>query len=59
MRFGVAMVWTWNAGNYLNIVGNWYVFVLFGWRFVFGIIVKMARVREPFRCRCHHDSGVN
>ena len=25
------------AGNYLKI-GNWSVFVLFGWRFVFGIV---------------------
>ena len=27
------------AGNYLKI-GNWSVFVLFGWRFVFGIIMR-------------------
>ena len=27
------------AGNYLK-VGNWSVFVLFGWRFVFGIIMR-------------------
>ena len=27
------------AGNYLKI-GNWSVFVLFGWRFVFGIVMR-------------------
>ena len=26
------------VGNYLEI-GNWFVFVLFGWRLVFGIIM--------------------
>ena len=34
------------AGNYIKI-GNWSVFVLFGWRFEFGIITRWER-REPF-----------
>ena len=33
------MVLPWKAGNYLKI-GNWFVFVLFGWRFVFRIIMR-------------------
>ena len=44
------------AGNYLNI-GNWSVFVLFGWRFVFGIIMGWeGKGTLPFRC--HHDRGI-
>ena len=39
-------------------IGNWSVFVLFGWRFVFGIIMKWDR-REPHIVRCHHGSGGN
>ena len=34
------------AGNCLKI-GNWSVFVLFEWRFVFGIIMRWEG-REPF-----------
>ena len=34
------------AGNYLKI-GNWSVFILFGWRFVFWINMRWER-REPF-----------
>ena len=34
-----VMVWLWKAGTYLKI-GNWSVIVLFGWSFVFGIIVR-------------------
>ena len=34
-----VMVRPWKASNYLKI-GNWSVFVLFGWRFVFGIIMR-------------------
>ena len=33
------MVRPWKAYNFLK-VGNWSVFVLFGWRFVFGIIIR-------------------
>ena len=40
------MVLPWKAGNYLKI-GNWFVFVLFGWRFVFRIILTWEG-REPF-----------
>ena len=36
-----VMVRLWTAGNYLRI-GLWSVFVLFGWRFVFGIIMWYA-----------------
>ena len=39
-------------------IGNWSVFVLLGWRFVFGIIIKRDG-REPRIVRCHHDSGNN
>ena len=39
-------------------IGNWSVFVLLGWRFVFGIIIKRDG-REPRIIRCHHDSGSN
>ena len=39
-------------------IGNWSVFVLLGWRFVFGIIMKWDG-REPHIVRCHHDSGNN
>ena len=37
-------------------IGNWSVFVLLGWRFVFEIIIK-RHGREPHIFRCHHDSG--
>ena len=37
-------------------IGNWSVFVLLGWRFVFGIIIKRDG-REPSIVRCNHDSG--
>ena len=40
------MVRPWKAGNYPEI-GKWSVFVLFGWRFVVGIIMRWDR-REPF-----------
>ena len=40
------MVRPWKAGNFLKI-GNWYVFVLHGWRFVFGIFMRWEG-REPF-----------
>ena len=39
-------------------IGNWSVFVLLGWRFVFGIIIKRDR-REPRIVGCHHDYGSN
>ena len=39
-------------------IGNWSVFVLLGWRFVFGIIIKRGG-REHHIVRCHHDSGNN
>ena len=39
-------------------IGNWSVFVLLGWRFVFRIIMKWDG-REPHIVRCHHDSGNN
>ena len=39
-------------------IGNWSVFVLLGWRFAFGIIMKLRRARAP-RLRYHHDSGIN
>ena len=39
-------------------IGNWSVFILLGWRFVFGIIIKRDG-REPRIVRCHHDSGNN
>ena len=42
-----VMVRPWKAGNYLKI-DNWSVFVLFGWRFVFGIIMRWEG-REPFQ----------
>ena len=60
-KFGVRFTWSteeslltfdmlwyglWKAGNYLKI-GNWSVFVLFRWRFVFGIIMAW-KGREPF-----------
>ena len=48
----------WKAGNYLKI-GNWSVFVSFGWRFVFGIIMRRDGREEPAPFRCHHDSGNN
>ena len=51
------MVWPWKAGDYLKI-GNWSVFVLFGWCFVFGIIMRWEG-REPFPSRCHHGSATN
>ena len=47
----------WKAGNYLKIC-NWFVFVLFEWRFVFGIDMRWEG-REPFPSRRHHDSGIN
>ena len=34
-------------------IGNLSVFVLFGWRFVFGIVTN------PHIVRCHHGSGIN
>ena len=37
-------------------IGQWSVFVLFGWRFVFGIIMNWDG-REPHIVRCHHSSG--
>ena len=40
------MVRPWKAGNYPNI-GNWSVFVFFGWRFVSGMIMGWEG-REPF-----------
>ena len=40
------MVWTLKAGNHLKI-GNSSVFVLFGWRFVFGMIMRWEG-RAPF-----------
>ena len=36
-------------------IGNWSVFVLLRWRFVFGIIMK--REARAHIVRCHHDSG--
>ena len=39
-------------------MGNWSVFVLLGWRFVFGIIMRRDG-REPAPFRCHRDSGNN
>ena len=39
-------------------IGNWSVFVLLGWHFVFGIIIKRDG-RESRIVRCHHDSGNN
>ena len=39
-------------------IGNWPVFVLLGWRFVFGIFMKWDR-REHHIPKCHHDSGSN
>ena len=36
------------TGNYIKI-GNLFVFVLFGWRFVFGIIMMRWEGREPFQ----------
>ena len=39
-------------------IGNLSVFVLLGWRFVFGIIIKRDG-REPRIGTCHHDSGNN
>ena len=39
-------------------IGNWSVFVLLGWRFVFGTIIKRD-AREPRIVGCHHDSGNN
>ena len=41
-----------------EIYGNWSVFVLLGWRFVFGIIIKRDG-REPHIVGCHHDSWNN
>ena len=46
-----VMVRPWKAGNYLKIL-NFSVFVLFGWRFVFGIIMRWEG-REPVSSRCH------
>ena len=40
-------------------IGNWSVFVLFGWRFVFGIIVKWDRREIPRTVRCYRESGNN
>ena len=39
-------------------IGNWSVFVLLGWRFEFGIIIKRDGL-EPRIVRCNHDSGNN
>ena len=39
-------------------IGNWSVFILLGWRLIFGIIIKRDP-REPRIVRCHHDSGNN
>ena len=39
-------------------IGNWSVFILLGWRFVFGIINKID-LREPHIVRYHHDSENN
>ena len=40
-------------------IDNWSVFVLLGWRFVLGIIMKWDG-REPYIVRCHHGSrGIN
>ena len=39
-------------------IGNWSVFVLLGWRLVFGVIMKIDG-REPHIVRYHHDSGNN
>ena len=39
-------------------IRNWSVFVLLGWRVVFGIIIKRDG-REPRIVRCHHDSENN
>ena len=44
------------AGNYPKI-GHWPVFVLFGWRFVFGITMRWEG-REPFPFR-YHDCGIS
>ena len=52
------MLRPWKAGHYLKTGSNWFVFVLFGWRFVLGIIIRWER-REPFPSRRHHDSGNN
>ena len=48
----------WEVGNYLEM-GNFSVFVLLGWRFVFGIINRCGINRkwegcDPFLFRCHH-----
>ena len=51
-----VMVRPWKAGNYLRM-GNWSVFVLLEWRFVFGIIMK--REARAHIVRCHHHSGNN
>ena len=40
------MVRPWKAGNYPNI-GNQSVFVLFGWRFVIGIIMSWEGRESP------------
>ena len=52
-----VMVRPWKAGNYLSN-SSWSVFILLGWRFVFGIIIKRGG-REPRIVRCHRDSGNN
>ena len=56
-RAGGVMVRPWKAGNITSEIGNWSVFVLLGWRFVFGIIIK--RDGRDRIVRCHHDSGNN
>ena len=38
-------------------MGNWYVFVLFGRCFVFGIIMMTGA--SPLTARCYHDSVNN
>ena len=50
------MVRPWKADKYFKIC-NWSVFVLFGWRFVLGIIMRWDGKSVP--SRCHRDSGIN
>ena len=38
--------------------GNGSVFVLFGWRFIFGIIMR-GEALSPFHPACHRDSGIS
>ena len=47
IRFGAVLLW-YGLGRPVitSEIGNWSVFVLLGWRFVFGIIIKRDG-REP------------